>query len=160
MTQPTDQELAEFDKWWQEYGLGDYDTQFEAWQAARRAPAVQDQSTIEAVDDWFARNTGLGGCSDKDVAELAAIFAAAPQPPEAGIDEWVKSGNANSELNISGMVNAHPVQMPEFHKVLEVAADALKVLTYKGDYGSRDKRNHKLATIANLRQLLAQHGIK
>ena len=56
--------------------------------------------------------------------------------------------------------DAAPVQMPEFHKVLELAADALKVLTYKGDYGSRDKRNHKLATIANLRQLLAQHGIK
>lgn len=53
------------------------------WKAARRAPSVPDQSIIEAVDGWFARNTGLGGCSDKDVAELAAIFAAAPQPPEA-----------------------------------------------------------------------------
>lgn len=27
-----------------------------------------------AVDQWFAQNTGLGGCSDKDVAELAGIF--------------------------------------------------------------------------------------
>ena len=27
-----------------------------------------------AVDQWFAQNTGLGGCSDKDVSELAAIF--------------------------------------------------------------------------------------
>jgi|GEM_PF-2675792 len=53
------------------------------WQAARRAPSMPDQSIIEAVDGWFARNTALGGCSDKDVAELAAIFAAAPQPPEA-----------------------------------------------------------------------------
>ena len=58
-----------------------------AWQAARRAPAVPvpqvTPAMIEAVDGWFARNTDLGGCSDKDVAELAAIFAAAPQPPEA-----------------------------------------------------------------------------
>ena len=27
-----------------------------------------------AVDRWFAENTGLGGCSDKDVRELAALF--------------------------------------------------------------------------------------
>lgn len=27
-----------------------------------------------AVDRWFSENTGLGGCSDKDVAELASIF--------------------------------------------------------------------------------------
>lgn len=52
----------------------------EAWN--RRAPSLPDQSIIEAVDGWFARNTGLGGCSDKDVAELAAIFAAAPKPAQ------------------------------------------------------------------------------
>ena len=40
---------------------------------------------IEAVDKWFADNTGLGGCSDKDVAELAAIFAAT-QPAAQGMD--------------------------------------------------------------------------
>lgn len=39
------------------------------------APVVSGE-LIEAVDAWFAQNTGLGGCSDKDVAELAAIFAA------------------------------------------------------------------------------------
>lgn len=27
-----------------------------------------------AVDHWFAQNTGLGGCSDSDVAQLAVIF--------------------------------------------------------------------------------------
>ena len=43
------------------------------------AQAVQpSDSLIEAVDAWFADNTGLGGCSDKDVAELAAIFATHP----------------------------------------------------------------------------------
>lgn len=29
---------------------------------------------VAAVDQWFAQNTGLGGCSDKDVADLAALF--------------------------------------------------------------------------------------
>lgn len=29
---------------------------------------------ILAVDHWFAQNTGLGGCSDKDVETLARIF--------------------------------------------------------------------------------------
>ncbi|UNV91813.1 MULTISPECIES: hypothetical protein [unclassified Comamonas] len=42
---------------------------------ATAAPAVSSE-LIDAVDAWFAQNTGLGGCSDKDVAELAAIFAA------------------------------------------------------------------------------------
>lgn len=43
-------------------------------------PAVQQGDAevllIAAVDEWFAKNTGLGGCSDKDVQELQAIFAA------------------------------------------------------------------------------------
>ena len=29
---------------------------------------------VLAVDRWFAENTGLGGCSDADVAALAALF--------------------------------------------------------------------------------------
>lgn len=32
------------------------------------------ESLTREVDLWFAANTGLGGCSDKDVAELAEIF--------------------------------------------------------------------------------------
>lgn len=31
-------------------------------------------SLVRAVDDWFAQNTGLGGCSNKDVRELADLF--------------------------------------------------------------------------------------
>ena len=51
--------------------------------AAEPAPVVQPvaaasgylpESLTLAVDAWFAQNTGLGGCSDKDVSELAAIF--------------------------------------------------------------------------------------
>jgi hypothetical protein len=50
---------------------------------AEPAPVVQPvaatsgylpESLTLAVDAWFAQNTGLGGCSDKDVSELAAIF--------------------------------------------------------------------------------------
>ena len=49
------------------------------------AQAVQpSDALIDAVDSWFADNTGLGGCSDKDVAELAAIFAT--QPAAQGMD--------------------------------------------------------------------------
>lgn len=49
------------------------------------AQAVQpSDALIEAVDAWFADNTGLGGCSDKDVAELAAIFAT--QPAAQGLE--------------------------------------------------------------------------
>ena len=54
--------------------------------AAPQAPVVRaalSEGVILAVDKWFSQNTGLGGCSDKDAAELAAIFAAAPQAPAA-----------------------------------------------------------------------------
>lgn len=52
------------------------------------AQAVQpSDALIEAVDAWFADNTGLGGCSDKDVAELAAIFAT--QPAAQGLDSAI-----------------------------------------------------------------------
>ncbi|MDR0204968.1 MAG: hypothetical protein LBJ40_22785 [Delftia acidovorans] len=57
--------------------------------AAPQAPAVRaalSEGVILAVDKWFSQNTGLGGCSDKDAAELAAIFAAAPQAPAAPDD--------------------------------------------------------------------------
>ncbi len=39
-------------------------------------PAIPD-GLSERVDAWFAKNTGLGGCSDKDIAELTEIFYAA-----------------------------------------------------------------------------------
>ena len=47
--------------------------------------AQPSDALIEAVDAWFADNTGLGGCSDKDVAELAAIFATQPAAPKDGV---------------------------------------------------------------------------
>lgn len=34
------------------------------------------EDLLLAVDAWFAANTSLGGCSDADVNELAAIFYA------------------------------------------------------------------------------------
>lgn len=36
------QSRAEFDIWWEEHGLGSYDSQLEAWQAARALPAGDD----------------------------------------------------------------------------------------------------------------------
>ncbi|UBB19525.1 hypothetical protein [Comamonas odontotermitis] len=39
-------------------------------------PVALPGDLIKSVDAWFAKNTGLGGCSDNDVAELAAIFTA------------------------------------------------------------------------------------
>lgn len=40
------------------------------------AYAALPESLILAVDRWFSANTGLGGCSDKDVRELAELFYA------------------------------------------------------------------------------------
>ena len=49
--------------------------------------AQPSDALIEAVDAWFAENTGLGGCSDKDVSELVEIFATHPtQPAAQGLD--------------------------------------------------------------------------
>lgn len=38
-------------------------------------PAIPD-GLSERVDAWFAKNTGLVWCSDKDIAELTEIFYA------------------------------------------------------------------------------------
>ena len=52
--------------------------------------AQPSDALIEAVDAWFAENTGLGGCSDKDVAELAAIFATHPTPQGLDARQWLQ----------------------------------------------------------------------
>lgn len=41
---------------------------------AIRKGSKPSASTVARVDAWFSKNTGLGGCSEKDVSELAAIF--------------------------------------------------------------------------------------
>ena len=38
------------------------------------AMARWPENLTRAVDQWFAQNTGLGGCSDSDISQLAAIF--------------------------------------------------------------------------------------
>lgn len=55
-----------------------------AGQATAAQAAQPGDALIEAVDAWFAENTGLGGCSDKDVSELAEIFAT--HPTQQGLD--------------------------------------------------------------------------
>jgi hypothetical protein len=42
--------------------------------AEKRKTSVLPEHLILAVNQWFSQNTGLGGCSDKDVAELASLF--------------------------------------------------------------------------------------
>lgn len=57
-------------------GIDDHDEP-RAWITPAQVHAAVERwpkSLTYAVDLWFAQNTGLGGCSDKDVAELAAIF--------------------------------------------------------------------------------------
>ena len=38
------------------------------------AMARWPENLTRAVDQWFAQNTGLDGCSDSDISQLAAIF--------------------------------------------------------------------------------------
>lgn len=43
-------------------------------QPGQDATGEVPEHLVLAVDRWFAENTGLGGCSDNDVADLAALF--------------------------------------------------------------------------------------
>jgi hypothetical protein len=123
------------------------------WRAARRAPSVPDQSIIEAVDGWFARNTAIGGCSDKDVAELAAIFAAAPKPPEAA---------QSNSAEFDGIEKAAaPVQLPEPQAEIEVRS--MKTYLDLSIHEWRDTLPdgaYNIYTEQQVRQLLANHGIQ
>lgn len=73
---------------------------------ASQQPAVQQGDAevllIAAVDEWFAKNTGLGGCSDGDVRELRAIFAAHPEAPAAQGDALDTERLDWLTFNISG----------------------------------------------------------
>ena len=42
--------------------------------AAQQGEVALPEYLVLAVDRWFSENTGIGGCSDKDVRELASIF--------------------------------------------------------------------------------------
>lgn len=92
MTQSTEKDRAEFEAWWQEWGLGGYDVQFEAWQAARRAqvvpqgwklvPVVPTEEMLDAIDLL---------CDDLEAFEDSQAFwnyliEAAPQPPALQFD--------------------------------------------------------------------------
>lgn len=75
-----------------------------------QANAVLTGELIEAVDAWFARNTGLGGCSDKDVAELAAIFAA---PQAVQLD-----ANGIAQCPLCGSESKHVQAGADGHRIL------------------------------------------
>lgn len=67
--------------------------------------AQPSDALIEAVDAWFAKNTGLGGCSNKDVAELAAIFATQPAA-QAVVPQGFRDGVASLSANAGEPRNA------------------------------------------------------
>ena len=123
MTHTTDQERAEFEKWWSSphiWGRGHKEAQWASWQAARRAPAapvpqgwklVPSESTEEMArafraDDaphYFVMTTMR--CNDFAERYRAAI-SAAPQPPDA----FQTEGGLKSEIRTTSTA---PVQMPE-----------------------------------------------
>ena len=51
------------------------------WRESAAHPKELQPATVQLVDAWFSLNTGLGGCSDEDVAALAAIFYGTNPPP-------------------------------------------------------------------------------
>ena len=100
MTHTTDQERAEFEKWWSSphiWGRGHKEAQWASWQAARRAPAapvpqgwklVPSESTEEMARAFRANDAPhyfvMTTMRCNDFAErYRAAISAAPQPPEA-----------------------------------------------------------------------------
>jgi hypothetical protein len=91
MTANTETERAKFDTWWREHGLGDYDTQLEAWlaSAARRAPVVPQgwklvpetapQEVLEAINLLVDDHRAF----DDSESFWYYLLAAAPQPPDS-----------------------------------------------------------------------------
>jgi hypothetical protein len=101
MTHDIDEDRAEFDAWWEEHGLGGYESQFEAWQAARRAPAapvpqgwkpVPVEPTKEMVQRACDDHGYPGGSRWVYRAGYRSMLAAAPQPPEAAPVELPEYG--------------------------------------------------------------------
>ena len=163
----TEQDRAEFEAWWQEWGLGDYDTQFEAWQAARRAPVAP--MTLEQAQQSMRSAT-----SHKPGKIIAASGLEAPQPPEA--DKWTQSAWSlyrRSSLTGAKIRVAHfpaaapvverkaaPVQLPE--PVAEIVNGELLWHIPTPSYSvplKYKKGRHDLIDAEQVRQLLAAHGI-
>lgn len=84
----------------------------EAVPTTQAAPVAQGDAEvllISAVDEWFAKNTGLGGCSDEDVRELRAIFAAHPAAPVAQGDALNEVRRAVAAIAVVGHVDGNAV---------------------------------------------------
>lgn len=156
MTQTTDQERAEFEAWWQEWGLGDYETQFEAWQAARRAQVVPQGWKLvpeDSTEEWLAalRENGVRIGSFESL--LTDVLAAAPQPPTC---------NPSLQPLPELATKAAPVQMPEsISKVLEDChSRAIDYATCASPYNNTRMETAFQYLEHQVRQLLALHGIK
>ena len=179
MTQTTDQERAEFEAAYVAEKLrildsegsedgekairavmlrrnarGDYDNSLEAhfawwaWQAARRAQVVHKCSECE--------DTGVGISHGYDCTSCYGALPAAPQPPAC-----------NQSMQPELATKAAPVQMPEPFTTLVRKASwspncyEASPLSNAKDYGRQwaDERIN-VYTEHQVRQLLAQHGIK
>lgn len=174
MTQSTEQVRAEFDKWWQEWGLGDYDTQFEAWQTSRRAQVVlqgyesgvmsgnrvtlffDNQKNAESWFDGFC--DGYDASAPKkpkfDASKLQKLLerlqlVTDEGPPDEG---WKSTALEEGIAELERMLAAAPqpqeavqVQLPEPRWYSPTPGDAAHFPYY---------------TPEDVRQLLAAHGIK
>ena len=75
VTAQDQQSRAEFDVWWKENGLGSYDTQLEAWQAARALPEGMEP-VAHIRKNGFRFN---GAIEPQDDSELPLYTAAQVQ---------------------------------------------------------------------------------
>lgn len=161
MTQTTDQERLEFEAWAQskwrginlawipsfsKYADFDTNTKWITWQASRRTQVVQ--MTLEQAQQSMRSAT-----SHKPGKIIAASGSCKPQLQEAEIDEWVKSGNANSEMNFAKM--AAPVQMPEPEATVESKLGTVCLFQ-----SSNMRKGDKIYTEHQFRELLTKGGIK
>ena len=167
MTHTTDQERAEFEKWWSSphiWGRGHKEAQWASWQAARRAPAVpvphdvvrdacarmcdaraeslQAGNMFTAANEAFKCAMAIRTHPAYQHHLRAAMLAAAPQPPEA-----------------------EPVRMPEPVAYLHECGKKLSLRTLEFSkvaiqLSAKGYKSHGLFTEQQVRQLLAAHGIQ
>ena len=157
MTQSTEQERAEFEKWWSSphiWGRGHKEAQWASWQAARRAPAAPVPQgwklvPVEPTEEMLRSMAGqFFGTMPEAKAAFDEALAAAPQPPEATVKD-------------SLTVEAAPVQMPEAQAEVEVRSMKTYLdLSIHEWSDTLPDGCYKIYTEHQVRQLLAAQGIQ
>lgn len=113
MTTQDQQSRAEFDVWWREYGLGSYDTQLEAWQAARALPAGVKPAFTRRHEDICGDEVGPPefGYSAAQVQAMGRV------PPGFVVVPVEPTGDMLVAIMSEGEVDVL-CETPERHKVL------------------------------------------